>query len=90
MQNVINMPNRDTFYDLLEDLRRLYAADRITDFVMMARVETDRADSGKATLQHWFGRDSTLYCRGMLRRLDDAIKDYMDEADEADPLDSVD
>ena len=78
----INFPNQSDFFKFTEELRAAHRKGKITDFVCMVRVESDEIGESARIGYKWFGDDSTLYLRGMLRRLDDMMKDHMDSSND--------
>jgi len=78
----INFPNQNDFFKFIEDLQTSYREGKITDFICMVRVESDKIGESARVGYKWFGDDSTLYLRGMLRRLDDMMKDHMDSSND--------
>jgi len=82
----INFPNRSDFFDFIDEIQTAYREDRITDFVCMVRVKSERKGESARIGYKWFGDISTLYLRGMLRRLDDMMAEHMNTADSYEEL----
>ena len=80
--NVIEFP-KGQLHDAVDFLMEKYDRGHV-DNLILAYTFRDVEDEGNPNKlgTYWFGHKSCLTIRGLCRRIDDRIRDYMDEMDD--------
>ena len=79
MAKVIFLEDKTDFAEFIRDLDKKKA--QVTNFICIYTTHNERQPN-RLVHYFWFGDDPCLTIRGMLKRMDDIIAKYMDEAED--------